>query len=232
MKKKYQHIFFDLDRTLWDLEKNSEQALFELYHYYRLEEYGITDFKHFITNFNQINQSLWQMYGHGKITKEDLRFQRFNKLLNLYSVQYVDLAKSLGEAYTQHTPHKPHLFPFTKEILEYLYPKYALHIITNGFKEVQHIKLRKSGIARYFQKIILSEIAGYNKPHTEIFRYAFKETRAIAENSIMIGDDEEADIMGAKNAGIDQIYFNPFEKRLNTEATHQIRCLSEIKNLL
>lgn len=232
MKKKYQHIFFDLDRTLWDLEKNSEQALFELYHYYRLVEYGITDFNAFIKNFNQINHSLWKMYSLGKITKEELRLQRFNKLLILYSVQHFALAKSLGEAYTQHTPNKPHLCPFAKEVLEHLYPKYALHIITNGFKEVQHIKLSKSGIAKYFQKIILSEIAGYNKPHMEIFRYAFQETNATPENSIMIGDDEDADIIGAKNAGIDQIYFNPSEKKTNSEATYQICCLNEIKNLL
>jgi putative hydrolase of the HAD superfamily len=232
MKTKYKHIFFDLDRTLWDLEKNSEQALFELYHYYRLEEYGITDFSDFIKKYNHINHLLWQTYSQGKITKEELRFQRFNKLLNLYAIQNATLSKSLGEMYTQHTPNKPHLFPFAKEVLEYLYSNYNLHIITNGFIEVQHIKLRKSGIDNYFQKIILSEIAGFSKPNIEIFNFAFKETNATPHNSIMIGDDLEADIIGAKNAEIDQIYFNPLGNKTEINPTYEITCLSELKKIL
>ncbi len=232
MKTKYQHIFFDLDRTLWDLEKNSEQALFELYHYYRLEEYGITDFSNFIKEYNHINHALWQMYSLGKITKQELRFQRFNKVFGLYNIQHTALAKSLGEMYTQHTPNKPHLFPFAKEVLDYLHPNYSIHIITNGFIEVQHIKLRKSGIENYFQKIILSEIAGYSKPNLEIFKFAFKETNATPQNSVMIGDDAEADIAGAKNAGIDQIYFNPLGNKTEISPTYEISCLSDLKKLL
>ena len=138
--KNLKHVFFDLDHTLWDFEKNSSEALLELYHELRLSE-DIADVQKFIQTYQEINARYWHLYNHGKVSKEQVRTGRFLDTLNTFKVRNSDnKAIELGNEYVLRSPHKKHIFPFAHEALTYLNEKYALHIITNGFLEVQHTK--------------------------------------------------------------------------------------------
>ncbi|MGI9548268.1 MAG: HAD family hydrolase, partial [Flavobacteriaceae bacterium] len=117
------------------------------------------------------------------------------------------------------------------DILEYLKPRYKLHIITNGFQEIQEKKLRKSNIYGYFDQVVNSEMAGVKKPNPEIFKLALQMANTTAAASIMIGDNIEADILGAKAVGIETLHFNAHNEPVH-EYCHIIRNLSEIKSYL
>ena len=229
MKK---HIFFDLDRTLWDFEKNSHETLLELINRFKLSDYGVANAEDFICKYKIHNDILWSLYREEKITKVELRTKRFRLALEEYQIFDTKLAESFGNAYVEESPLKTKLFPFAKEVIEYLYDKYQLHIITNGFQEVQHIKLEVSNISQYFQIIITSEQVGNKKPDPRIFNYALKQAKANNRESIMIGDDLEVDIIGAREFGMDQVYFNPHKDTHNQEVTHEISCLSQLKEIL
>jgi putative hydrolase of the HAD superfamily len=228
----YQHVFFDLDRTLWDFEINSHETLMELIDKYKLAEKGINSSNTFIEEYYKINDLLWEEYRQGIINQDILRFERFNRALLKYEITDVELIKNIGNDYVYLSPLKTNLVPHTFEILDYLKSKYDLHIITNGFEEVQHIKLSNSGIASYFSEIITSERAGYKKPDKRIFDYSLSATNSSREKSIMIGDCINADILGAKNAGIRQIYFNPNQNSHQEDITHEINSLIELKEIL
>jgi putative hydrolase of the HAD superfamily len=228
----YQHVFFDLDRTLWDFEINSHETLIELIDKYKLVEKGISSSNTFIEEYYKINDQLWEEYRQGTINQETLRFERFNRALLKYEITDLELIKNIGNDYVYLSPLKTNLVPHTIEILDYLKSKYDLHIITNGFEEVQHIKLSNSGIANYFSEIITSERAGFKKPDKRIFDYSLSATNSTREKSIMIGDCINADILGAKNAGIHQIYFNPNDNSHQEEITHEINSLIELKKIL
>jgi putative hydrolase of the HAD superfamily len=229
---KYSSIFFDLDHTLWDFETNSRNTLLEAYDIFKLKEIGIADFGLFFKLYQQINDELWDEYRKGWISKEKLRDERFNRVLNKHFVNDEKLANKIGEFYIMQCPQKSNLFPHTMETLAYLDAKYSLYIITNGFEEVQEIKLKVSGLKPFFKRVITSEKAGYKKPHPTIFNYALGRANAKNAESIMIGDNIETDIKGAKAAGIDSVLFNPHKNRHNTKATYEISCLSELKQLL
>lgn len=231
-KQKYRHIFFDLDRTLWDMEKNSEHALRELYAYYRLEEYGLPPFDTFYKTYHAINLQLWKAYARQEISKEELRTERFYQTFSHFGLAQKSLAFSVGESYVLHAPYKPTLLPYAQETLAYLKKKYSLHIITNGFSEVQHIKLTRCGIRPYFTHIILSDEAGYLKPHSGIFQYALEQCRAEPEDCLMIGDDYDSDITGARNAGIDQVYLTKSIPEKQHASTYTIDCLSKLREVL
>jgi putative hydrolase of the HAD superfamily len=228
----YQHVFFDLDRTLWDFEINSHETLIELIDKYKLVEKGISSSNTFIEEYYKINDQLWEEYRQGTINQETLRFERFNRALLKYEITDLELIKNIGNDYVYLSPLKTNLVPHTIEILDYLKSKYDLHIITNGFEEVQHIKLSNSGISNYFSEIITSERAGFKKPDKRIFDYSLSATNSTREKSIMIGDCINADILGAKNAGIHQIYFNPNDNSHQEEITHEINSLIELKKIL
>jgi len=228
----YQHVFFDLDRTLWDFEINSHETLIELIDKYKLVEKGINSSNTFIEEYYKINDQLWEEYRQGTINQETLRFERFNRALLKYEITDLELIKNIGNDYVYLSPLKTNLVPHTIEILDYLKSKYDLHIITNGFEEVQHIKLSNSGISNYFSEIITSERAGFKKPDKRIFDYSLSATNSTREKSIMIGDCINADILGAKNAGIHQIYFNPNDNSHQEEITHEINSLIELKKIL
>jgi putative hydrolase of the HAD superfamily len=230
---KYSHIFFDLDRTLWDFEKNSNEALLEIYHKFDLYEKGIPNFNRFITNYKIHNEKLWSLYRNNIITKKYLRSSRFQLCLLDFGVDDSKLALDIGNFYIKSSPYKTHLFPYTHEVLSYLKKKYKLHIITNGFQEVQLLKLAKSNLFDYFDKIVTSEQVGVMKPDLSIFNYAMTMATAQPEKSVLIGDDFLVDILGARNAKMDQIYFNPNKDDVSSEmATYEISCLSELKQLL
>ena len=147
------HIFFDLDRTLWDFEKNAFETLAELFQLHALQSRGVSSLEDFINCYKKHNESLWALYREGKVTKEILRSKRFRLALDEFGIQDDYLAKKLGDQYIQQCPLKTNMFPFTHEVLSYLQEKYHLHIITNGFEEVQHVKLEQSKLSHYFEQI-------------------------------------------------------------------------------
>lgn len=224
------HIFFDLDRTLWDFEANSEAALRHILATENLVE-KTTSFEHFHEVYVQQNALLWREYGEGKITKEALRYERFRLTLHAFEIDDEALVHRMGDAYVEISPRQTKLFPETIETLESLKKiGFNLHIITNGFQEVQFIKLENSGIRTFFNIIVCSEFVGQNKPSKAIFDFALENAGAKAEKSLMIGDDYRADVSGAINAGMQAIFFDP-----NTESTYNyewtVKELREIPEL-
>ncbi len=230
--KTYKHIFFDLDNTIWDFEKNSREALVEIYHKHNLQELGVTDLDHFIEKYKERNEMMWEQYRLGTIDKPTLRDKRF--ALTFWDMGLdAELAPSaLADDYLSISPRKTNLFPHAHEVLTYLSAKYTLHIITNGFEEAQHIKMQESKLIPYFQEVIISEHTGFRKPDSKIFDYAMNKTGAKAEDSMMIGDGLEVDILGARNVGWDTIYFNPDKKSHNEKMTHEISTLFELLHIL
>ncbi|MCG3166496.1 MAG: Pyrimidine 5'-nucleotidase YjjG [Bacteroidia bacterium] len=232
MPKTYRHIFFDLDRTLWDFDRNSRETLEEIFVHQKLTEEGIPSFEIFYKIYHEINAHYWENYRLGNLDKETLRYIRFYDTLTRFGIDNKGLAIRIGNDYVDHSPRKTSLLPGTLEILEYLQGKYTLHIITNGFEEVQHIKMHSSGIAHYFEHIITSERAGHKKPTPEIFRYALKLAGAKRNESIMIGDHLEIDCVGARQTGIDAVYFNPGKIPHGEKIKYEITSLEELKNFL
>ncbi|MDQ3050695.1 MAG: YjjG family noncanonical pyrimidine nucleotidase [Bacteroidota bacterium] len=230
--KQYKAVFFDLDHTLWDFELNSQSAIAELYHEHKLESLGITGLHDFIAAYRDINKKMWDEYHRNTISKETLRAGRFSRTLESFGISNLKLAEQLAAGYITACPVKTNLFPGTMEILEYLSEKYSLHIITNGFKEVQHLKIRNSGIAHFFEHIHISEEIGFKKPEPEIFNYAVKQSRAVHEQCVMIGDNLDTDIAGAENAGIDPVFFNPLKIRNDRQVFYEIHQLAELRNIL
>lgn len=232
MKKQYKHIFFDLDHTLWDFERNAEETKLELFEKLDLKNSGIPSYSTFREKYVGINSGLWALYREGKIEKDDLNFKRFYLTLCEFDVCDVELGKQMAAGFIEGISSKTYLFPYAMEILEYLFPKYPLYIITNGFEEVQFSKLRNSGMDRYFTSIITSEEAGVKKPERAIFEFAMRKTGALAGDSLMIGDDLEVDIRGAKEAGIDQVYVNHEAVSHVEEATYEVFSLKELEEII
>lgn len=230
--KRYNDLFFDLDRTLWDFDANSKLALSEIYHAYGLEERGIGDIHSFIEVYTDINEKMWKAYRMGNIRKAELRSLRFAKTLEHFGCRDLPLGAKIGDAYIDISPMKTGLMPNAADILEHLAGAYRLHIITNGFDEVQGTKLQQSGIARYFTEVITSEMAAARKPDPTVFLLAFAKAGATAATSLMIGDDLETDISGARNVGMDQVYFNPEGRIHQQEITFEIADLAQLKHLL
>ena len=231
-KKQYKQIFFDLDRTLWDFDAAAEVAFERIYDKYGLKALGIPSAHEFHEVYHPLNEKLWELYRADQITKDDLNRTRFLKPLEHYGIHDVALADHLSEDYVYWSPRIVRLVPGTLELLAYLKPKYHIHLITNGFEEVQHTKLSGSGIEPYFETLTVSEEVGVKKPNPEIFRYALKKAGAKAEESLMIGDEMAVDIDGARAAGIDQIFFNPSGLNDPGERTYEVKSLLEIRSIL
>ncbi|WP_214072055.1 YjjG family noncanonical pyrimidine nucleotidase [Mucilaginibacter sp. dw_454] len=229
---KYQHIFFDLDHTIWDFDKNAEEALHELYISHRLSNIGLASADVFIETYTQNNHRLWREYHIGNITKQALREARFKQTFLDLGVHPDVIPAGFEDEYVQLCPTKTNLFPHAHETLEYLRGKYQLHLISNGFKESQDTKINGTGIGKYFTHIIISELVGVNKPDKAIFEYAVNLADTTKEQSLMIGDSLEADVLGALNFGMDAIYFNPFNAPKPDEVKVQISDLKELTLLL
>jgi putative hydrolase of the HAD superfamily len=231
--KKYSHIFFDLDNTLWDFDRNSSETLNELYVKYKLAYLGIKTPEHFISKYQERNAMMWEQYRLGKIDKDTLRNKRFEFTFWDMGIEAVEhISMQLSNDYVSAAPRRNHLFPDAFEVLEYLAAKYALHIITNGFHEAQFVKLDGTGIRKFFKNIIISEHVGFKKPDANIFYYALESAKAKAEECIMIGDGLEVDVLGAQKAGWDAVFFNPKKTDHNELITHEICALIELKNIL
>ncbi len=228
--KKYKHLFFDLDKTIWDFETNSKETLKDIFQINDLQRFA-KSFENFQARYFFHNEALWDLYRKGKIEKENLKSKRFY-LTNLeFGCDDQMLAEKLAHEYLEILPTKQLLFPSVHETLAYLQSKYRLHIITNGFNEVQYKKLDNCDLSKYFDKIITSEDAGALKPNPDIFRYALKQTGAHNPDSVMIGDDLKVDILGAKSLGIDQVFFNPEKVSHVEEITFEISEFEQLRKL-
>lgn len=230
--KKYQTLFFDLDHTLWDFERNSQEALTEIFHELRLDQYGIPEPEPFIQLYKEHNHRCWEQYRNGEITKEDLRSLRFKLTLKDFDVVNHPLAERMGDEYVNKSPYKTHLFPGAIDLLDHLHRKYRMFIITNGFEEIQFIKLKESGLEKYFDQVITSERAGVKKPHPDIFKMAIDGSETSPENILMIGDDLEADVLAAQNMGIDAVLFDPHQKNRENGDFKVIHQLIELRQWL
>ena len=230
---KYKHIFFDLDNTLWDFDRNSSETLNELFVKYELGNLGIKSPDHFITKYQERNAMMWEQYRLGKIDKHTLRNKRFEFTFWDMGIEAVEhIAAKLSDDYVNAAPKRNHLFPDAVEVLEYLHKKYVLHIITNGFHEAQFVKLDGTGIRKFFQNIIISEHVGFKKPDVNIFYYAVDSAKTTAAECMMIGDGLEVDVLGAQNAGWDAVYFNPKKIQHTEKITHEIEKLGELMEIL
>jgi putative hydrolase of the HAD superfamily len=230
--KDYRHIFFDLDHTLWDFETNSKLALAEMFELNQLKQKGIFDFNQFYQTYRPINDQFWYLYHNRKVSKEDLRLGRFRETLSRFSINDEDLINILAQQYIELSPRKTALFEGAVEVLDYLQSNYELHIITNGFPEVQRVKIENSGLQKYFRNVLISEEVGWQKPQPEIFHHAFKLASTSPQNALMIGDSLQTDIEGAQNAGMDSVYFNPKNKWHKGSPTFEIKTLAELKEIL
>jgi len=228
----YKNLFFDLDDTLWDTYHNNKECLEELYTDYRWEKY-YASFEAFYNVYMPNNNLLWEKYRQHEINRQTLIFERFHFVLAPMGIDDKLTVLAINDDFLQRTTTKTRLIPGAIEILEYLKSSYHLYILSNGFREVQYKKLVNSGLAPYITRMILSEDASIQKPHKEIFDFALKNTNSRRYESLMIGDSWEADIIGAHDSKIDQMWFNP--ERLPTKEftpTYIIHRLQEIENIL
>jgi putative hydrolase of the HAD superfamily len=232
MNKTYKHIFFDLDHTLWDFETNSKLALERIYEEEKLGEKGVPSFEIFHKRYIPINDKHWAHYHNRIITKEQLRIGRFSATLSEWGIKDDETLSRIANSYTTISPKMTALFPNTLEVLKYLQAKYSLHLITNGFAEVQGIKIEGSGLKPFFKNIIISEEVGTQKPEKEIFEVAMNRAFTHAEECLMVGDNYTTDIAGARRAGIDQVFFNPKRTRRKVQVTYEIGSLIELKGIL
>lgn len=228
----YKHLFFDLDHTIWDFDKNAEETLNELYHAYKLRDLGLHSPDRFIEVYTHNNHQLWAEYHVGKITKQKLRETRFSKTFIDLGLSPNLIPEQFEDDYVNICPTKTNLFPKAHETLSYLKERYSLHLISNGFKESTELKVSKNGLNQYFENVVISEVVGFNKPDKAIFNHALTLANAGISESIMIGDSLEADIRGAQDYGMKAIYFNPERKEIPEDVDQEIACLSELMAIL
>jgi putative hydrolase of the HAD superfamily len=231
--KTYRHLFFDLDHTLWDFETNAHETLAQLFADYDLARHGLFTFAEFSARYSEVNHALWRLYQSNKVTQQQLREVRFVRTLTRLGVAEADIPTDISARFTDILPRKAAVFPHTHDVLGYLKHKgYHLHLITNGFEEVQHIKLASSKLADYFEEVVTSERSGCLKPDPRMFAHALARAGATAAESLMVGDNLECDVLGAYNAGIDQVYFNPAKRRHFAQTTYEISSLAELREFL
>jgi putative hydrolase of the HAD superfamily len=228
MKEKITDVFFDLDHTLWDFEKNSALTFEKVFHLNSLD----IDMTRFLEIYSPINFEYWERFRKDEISAIQLRHGRLkDSFVSLQFEASDDLINTLSGQYVQYLPDFNHLYDGAFEILDYLKTNYKLHIITNGFQNVQDHKIKNSKLHSYFQSITNSENAGFKKPNPKIFEFALTLSKANKETSVMIGDSLEADVQGALDFGMEAIYFNEHKKETPTSIL-QISTLHELKNIL
>tara|TARA_B100000809_G_C15031634_1_gene492202 strand:+ start:361 stop:1044 length:684 start_codon:yes stop_codon:yes gene_type:complete len=226
---KIQHVFFDLDHTLWDFEKNSELSLKKVF-----DKQNVTiDLNQFLEIYKPLNIKYWKLYRNEEVTKKELRYGRLKNTFDALNYAISDnLINIIAAEYINFLPDFNHLFEHTFEILDYLKDKYQLHIITNGFEEIQTKKMETSNILRYFDVIVTSESVGVKKPNPKVFNFALEKANAKSSTSIMIGDSIEADIEGALSVGMKAIHVNFEDKKVDNFNFNSINSLRDIKYYL
>lgn len=231
MHKQYKNLYFDVDQTLWDFKSNSELVLKQLCQQYFSME--IKNPQDFLDIYYPINDALWEDYRQNKVTKAVLRIKRFSDSLSHFGINDENLASQFCEDYLEAAPLQTILMPHTHDVLTYLKGKgYRMFLLTNGFKEVQITKIKINKLEQYFEKMITSDEAGYQKPNQKIFEYALKTVNAKKSASLMIGDDLRTDIKGAMDFGITAVYYNYENMKHNLKPDIEIKSLLELKDFL
>ncbi|MTI40062.1 YjjG family noncanonical pyrimidine nucleotidase [Fulvivirga lutimaris] len=228
----FEVVFFDLDHTLWDYETNSLETLKELFDDYNLSGIADVTFEQFLKKFGKVNDKLWDNYNRGLIDREVIKKKRFEKILKAFDIHKPEMSLSMSEEYIKNCPYKTNLMPFTHETLDYLHKKYPLFLLTNGFNDVQNVKIKNSKIDHYFSGMVTSETSGHRKPSSEIYNYTLSLAKAKAETTVMIGDNLNADIIGAKKANLSTVYYNPRALKHKAETDFEVSCLSELSSIL
>jgi YjjG family noncanonical pyrimidine nucleotidase len=222
-------VFFDLDHTLWDFEKNSALTFEKILNKNQIP----VDPVEFVHHYSPINYKYWELFREDKITKDELNYGRLRDTFSLMNMEFEkEILTNLAQDYIQFLPENNHLFDGAFELLDYLKPKYNLHIITNGFREIQTHKINNSKLSPYFKTITNSESTGVKKPNPIIFEFALRQANAKRETSIMIGDCINADVLGAINCGIDAILFNEFPQVVADKSIRQVNHLLHLKKYL
>ncbi len=227
---KYKALFFDLDDTLWAYTQNAEETFREVYDLHQLGRYFIS-FEHFHSLYLEKNKEMWNAYGRGMIDRTTLDGERFRYPLERVGVYDADLVQSYSTSFFERIVQQKRLMPGAMAVLEKLYPHYPLYIISNGFSDLQSKKMEAAGIHSFFEELILSDVVGYNKPHSKIFLEALKTAQVSPKEALMIGDNWNADICGAKQVGIDQVYLGAAVER-DFEATYSIENLEDLLGIL
>lgn len=228
----YKHLFFDLDHTLWDFDRNSSESIAEIYDAHQLANLGIDSSDAFAETFITINKQLWRDYDLDLIGHEYIRQHRFPLVFQALGIQDTQCCADLNSDYLRLLPQKAHLTDSAREILDYLHGRYQLHIITNGFAEIQAVKMASAEIAHFFREVITTQSADAKKPDPRIFEYALTVSGASVSESLMLGDNYEADILGAKAVGLDTVFYNPKGQVVDNPATYAIRHWRDLMAIL
>ncbi|MDE5711718.1 YjjG family noncanonical pyrimidine nucleotidase [Bacteroides sp.] len=232
MVPRYKNLFFDLDDTLWAFSQNARDTFEEMYHKYDYDRF-FRSFEHFYTLYQRRNAELWEEYGRGEVTKEELNRRRFLYPLEAVGAGDAALAKTFSDDFFSVIPTKSKLMPHAGEVLEWLHGRYNLYILSNGFQELQCRKMRSAGIDRFFRKIVLSDDIGILKPRPEIFNFALSTTQSELHDSLMIGDSWENDVAGARGVGMHQVFYNVTDKTdLPFRPTYHIHNLKDLMQIL
>ena len=228
------YLFFDLDHTLWDYVKNSREALKEGYEELKLEAQGVDSIADFIIAYETANDYYWRYYREGKIGKEEFRKLRFEMMMKPWGLdKKTDLSKKLTEHYVSTSPYKTGLVEGATNVLDTLKQRgHKMALLTNGFEEIQHIKVETSGLSKYFEGLLTSDALGFKKPNPEIFKLAMKKMGVEAGGSVMLGDSLEADIIGAREVGMGQVFYNPDGTIHREEVQHEVKSLKEILDIV
>ncbi len=230
--QKYKHLFFDLDHTLWDFEANAIDSLEKIFEEFRLAEKLQSNFEPFYKSYLHHNEILWDKYNKGLISGEELKWRRMYRTLLDFKIGDEPLAKKFSHHFLELLPTRDKLFPYTLEILNYLIKKkYTLHLITNGFKDVQYNKLKYSNLTPFFTHIITSEESNSVKPNAAIFEYALKQSGASLQESVMLGDNLDADISGAINIGMDCVFVNHINATTSLQPTYTVTHLKQLEDI-
>ena len=229
---KYKNLFFDLDDTLWAFSQNATDTFRELYDKYRYGRF-FRSFDHFLSLYTRRNLELWEEYGRGRITKEQLNHIRFRYPLEAVDAADDTLAQAFADDFFAIIPTRRKLMPHAREVLAWLVPRYDLYILSNGFKELQYLKMRSAGIDGFFRKVILSDDIGVMKPRPAIFHFALSATQSRPEQSLMIGDSWESDVAGARGAGWHQVFYDVESRHdLPFRPTYHISDLRQLMEFL
>jgi putative hydrolase of the HAD superfamily len=226
------HLFFDLDHTLWDYERACTETLSRLYQKHNMAAMGVPSIEVLNRRFTEINSALWHEYDSYRITSEQLRVRRFQEIMQHFGEFKIEFTNTLNSDYLAISPFMPYLINGAMDLLHYLQPKYHLHIITNGFVEIQQTKLQSAQILPFFKEIITSEQAHAKKPEAQIFAHALSVTNCSLSEALMIGDNVKTDIQGAKNAGMDYVHFNPDLENFEKGEKSVVKHLSDLKQIL
>ena len=228
----YKHLFFDLDHTLWDFDTNAKTSLSEIYAEFELHKRVTPVFEDFYQKYIYHNELLWDRYQKGFISADELKWKRMWRTLLDFKIGDEPLSKNLSARFLEILPTKKEVFPYTMEILHYLKAKrYEVHLITNGFEKTQWSKIRNSGLDKFISHVITSEGSNSLKPKKEIFDYAMDKTGATLKDSIMIGDNLDADIQGAMNAGMDTVFVNHINTVTTVKPTHTVTHLKQLEDI-